>query len=290
MDDLKNKVAVITGAGSGIGRALALRLAEEGCGLGIVDLDGGGLTETRGLLSKYPQRVVPYVVDVGNKEQMFSLAESVAREQGGADLLINNAGISGTVSFLDVPLDVMERFMQVNFWSVVYGCKAFLPQLLAKPIAHIVNVSSIEGMIALPSMIAYTSSKFAIRGFTEVLKLDLRRTQVGVSCVFPGGVKTNIARNAVRLAKKYLEEHPELALQMGPQLEKADGLVAAFEAHAGTSAEEAASVIVEGIKGNRWRILIGQDAASLDELQRSHPEDYPEILSKIWPKGLGPEW
>ena len=129
MDDFKGKVAVVTGAASGIGRALALQLAERGCVPVIVDLDDKGLTVTGGLLIKYSQPVISHVADVGNKEEMFTLAESVAREQGGADLLINNAGISGTASFLDVPVDVMERFMQVNFWSVVYGCKAFLPQL-----------------------------------------------------------------------------------------------------------------------------------------------------------------
>jgi len=290
MDDFKGKVAVVTGAASGIGRALALQLAEQGCVPVIVDLDGEALKETRGLLAKYSQPVISHVVDVGNKEQMFTLAESVAREQGGADLLINNAGISGTASFLDVPVDVMERFMQVNFWSVVYGCKAFLPQLSAKPEAHIVNISSIEGIIALPYMIAYASSKFAVRGFTEVLKMDLRHTHIGVSCAFPGGVKTNIARNAVRIAKKYLEDHPDLAAEMAPRLKDADAQVAAFESHAATSAEDAARVIIEGIKKKQWRILIGQDAVGMDGLQRSHPEDYQEILSKIWPKGLGPEW
>ncbi len=290
MDNLKGKVAVITGAASGIGRALALHLAEEGCALAIVDLDGEGLTETRALLAAYPQQAIPYVVDVGDKKQMFSLAKKIARKQGGADLLINNAGIGGLASFQELPMDVFERFMQVNFWSGVYGCKAFLPQLLAKPEAHIVNIASIEGLIALPQMAAYTSSKFAVRGFTEVLRLDLRHTHIGVSCVFPGGIKTNIARNAVRLAREYLEEHPELAAEMAPRLEDVDARVAAFEAYAGTSAADAAKVIIEGVKRRKWRILIGQDAVAMDELQRTRPEDYQEVLSKIWPKGLDPEW
>ncbi len=290
MDDLRGKVAVVTGSASGIGRALAVELAGQGCLPVMVDLDGEGLEQTQKLLAGYGQSAISYVVDVGDKGQMFSLAEKVVQDQGGADLLINNAGISGLASFLDVPLDMIERFMQVNFWGVVYGCKAFLPQLLTKPEAHIVNLSSIEGIIALPSMSAYAASKFAIRGFTEVLKLDLRHTRVGVSCVFPGGVKTNIARNAVRLATQYLEEHPELVAKMAPQLKEADSQVAAFEAHAGTSAEEAAKVIIEGIRKKQWRILIGQDAIGLDELQRTQPDNYQEILSQIWPKGLGPEW
>jgi short-subunit dehydrogenase len=283
-------VAVITGAASDIGRALTLQLAEEGCILAVVDVDGEGLTETRALLTAYPQQAIPYIVDVGDKEQVFSLARTIARKQGGADLLINNAGIGGMASFLDLPMEVLERFMQVNFWSVVYGCKAFLPQVLAKTEAHIVNISSIEGMIALPQMAAYTSSKFAVRRFTEVLRLDLRHTHIGVSGVFPGGIKTNIARNAVRLAREYLEEHPDLAAQMAPRLDDVDARVAAFEAYAGTSAEDAAKMNAAGIKQNKWRILIGQDAVGMDELQRTHPEDCHDILSKIWPKGLGPEW
>ena len=119
MDDFKGKVAVITGAASGIGRALALQLAEQGCVPVIVDLDDEGLKETRGLLKEHPQAVITHVVDVGNKEQIYTLAENVAREQGGVDLLINNAGIAGTASFVDIPVEVMERFMRVNFWSVV---------------------------------------------------------------------------------------------------------------------------------------------------------------------------
>jgi NAD(P)-dependent dehydrogenase (short-subunit alcohol dehydrogenase family) len=290
MEELKNKVVVITGAASGIGQALAVELAEQGCQPVIVDLDGEGLKQTEKWLIRIGQRPISYIVDVGDKEQMFSLAERVVQDRGGADLLINNAGISGMVSFLDMPLDLIERFMQVNFWGVVYGCKAFLPQLSAKSEAHIVNISSIEGIIALPWMTAYTASKFAVRGFTEVLKLDLKPTRIGVSCVFPGGVKTNIARNALRLSREYLEAHPDLAAKLAPQLETADDRVAAFEAHAGLTPREAARTIVEGVRKKQWRILIGQDAVALDELQRTQPENYQEILSQIWPKGLGPEW
>ncbi len=227
MEDLKGKLAVITGAASGIGRALALRLGNEGCGLAIVDVDAEGLEETRRMASRSSTAVVPYLINVGDREKIFSLAETVARQQGGADLLINNAGISGQASFLELALDVMERYMQVNFWSVVYGCKAFLPQLLAKPEAHVVNVSSVEGILAFPYHTAYASSKFAIRGFTEVLRIDLRHTRVGVSCVFPGGIKTNIARNSVRFAKQYMEEHPELAEVIAEKLKDADVHVAA---------------------------------------------------------------
>ncbi len=289
MENLNGKLAVVTGAASGIGRALALHLSSEGCGLAIVDIDAEGLEETRRLASK-PAVVVPFVFDVGDKEAIFSLAETVDRQQGGADLMINNAGISGQASFVELALDVMEKFMQVNFWSVVYGCKAFLPQLLAKPEAHIVNVSSVEGILAFPYHAAYASSKFAIRGFTEVLRIDLRHTRVGVSCVFPGGIRTNIARNAVRFARQYMEEHPELADMIAEKLKDADIHVAAFEAVAQTSAEDAAAAIIAGIKKKQWRILIGQDAVALDELQRTHPEDYLDTLAQIWPKGLGPEW
>lgn len=289
MNDLRGKVAVITGAASGIGRALALHLGKEGCALGIADLNEKGLADTCGLLGQYPQQVASYIVDVGDKEQIFSLADKVSRQLGGADLLINNAGFGPSSSFLDMRMDIMERVMQVNFWGAVYGCKAFLPQLLSKPEAHIANVSSIEGMIAFPSHCAYTSSKFALRGFTEALRLDLRLTRVGVSCVFPGGVKTNIARNALDFGRKYLETHPDLAEEIIPRLKKGEALVAAFESQAGTSPEEAARIIIEGIKKNQWRILIGQDAVGLDGLQRSNPEGYQEVLLTILPKELGLE-
>ncbi len=290
MENLKGKLAVVTGAASGIGRALALHLAREGSGLAIVDFDAEGLAETEGLLSRCSARVASYVMDVGDKENVFSLAETVARRQGGADLLINNAGISGQDTFVEMGLDVMERFMQVNFWGVVYGCKAFLPQLMGKPEAHIVNVSSVEGILAFPFHTAYASSKFAIRGFTEVLRIDLRHTRVGVSCVFPGGIKTNIARNSVRFAKQYMEEHPELAGVIAAKLKDADLHVAAFDSIAQTSAEDAAEAIIAGIKKKQWRILVGQDAFALDELQRTHPEDYLDTLAALWPKGLGPDW
>ncbi len=284
MNDLRGRVAVITGAASGIGRALALQLGQEGCALAIADLNERGLAETRELLGNCPQQVASYIMDVGDKEQIFSLANKVSREQGGADLLINNAGYGSSLSFLDMPIDVMERIMQVNFWGAVYGCKAFLPQLLSKPEAHIANVSSIEGILAFPNHCAYVSSKFALRGFTEVLRLDLRQTRVGVSCVFPGGVRTNIVRNSMEFARKYLEAHPELAEEFEPRVRRDEALAAFFESQAGTSAEDAARIIIEGIKKKQWRILIGQDAVGGDGLQRSNPEGYQEVLLTILPK------
>jgi len=286
MNDLRGKVAVITGAASGIGRALALRLSQEGCALALVDIDEKGLAETCRLLAEYMQHFAYYIADVGDKAQIFSLAEKVSREQGGADLLINNAGFGTLVSFLDMRMDIMERIMQVNFWGAVYGCKAFLPQLLSKSEAHIVNISSIEGLLAFPNHCAYVSSKFALRGFTEVLRLDLRRTRIGVSGVFPGGVKTNIARNSLDFIRKYLQAHPDLSGEFEPRLKNADALVAAFETTAPTSPEDAARVIIQGIKENQWRILIGQDAIGLDTLQRSNPEGYQEVLLTLLPKEL----
>ncbi len=165
----------------------------------------------------------------------------------------------------------------------MYACKAFLPQILKKPEAHIVNVSSMEGIIAIPNHCAYVSSKFALRGFSEVLKLDLRQTRVAVSCVFPGAVRTNIVRNSLGFARKYLKDHPELAEEYEPRLRRAEALVAFFES-AGTSPEEAASIIIEGIKKNQWRILIGQDAVGLDGLQRGNPDGYQEVLLTMLPK------
>jgi NAD(P)-dependent dehydrogenase (short-subunit alcohol dehydrogenase family) len=287
MLNLNGKTAVLTGAASGIGRALAIQLAKEGCGLVLVDWDEEGLRQTEEMADLKNQPLSRHVMDIGQKEPIFALADFVWQERGGADILINNAGIAGMASFLEVPLDMMERFMQINFWGAVYGCKAFLPQLLDKPEAHIVNVSSIEGILAFPQKTAYDASKFALRGFTEALKLDLAKTQVGVSCVFPGGVRTNIARNAFRLSGQYLEEHPELKEALAPRLADGEAKVKMMEAFLATPAEEAARVIIKGIKNNSWRILIGEDAKGLDELQRTQPEGYPEVLAQIWPKELG---
>lgn len=166
--------------------------------------------------------------------------------------------------------------------AVITGAASGIGRALALQLGQ-EGCALMEGIIAIPNHCAYVSSKFALRGFTEVLKLDLRWTRVGVSCVFPGAVRTNIVRNSMEFARKYLEDHPELSEEFEPRLRRAEALVDVFES-VGTSPEDAARIIIEGIKKKQWRILIGQDAVGLDGLQRSNPEGYQEVLLTILPK------
>jgi NAD(P)-dependent dehydrogenase (short-subunit alcohol dehydrogenase family) len=205
----KQSVAVVTGAGSGIGRALAQRLAAEGiAGLAIADVDRKGLEETAAEITG-GVKVTTHIVDVANREQMREFADDVVRLHGRVTHVVNNAGVAlgGTLS--EVSLDEIEWLMGVNFWGVVYGCKFFMPHLEREPLAHIVNISSIFGMIAPPGQAAYCASKFAVRGFTEALRHELEGTNIAVSVVHPGGVRTNIANNA-RIAENTAHSPDEI--------------------------------------------------------------------------------
>jgi NAD(P)-dependent dehydrogenase (short-subunit alcohol dehydrogenase family) len=190
-------VAAVTGAGSGIGRALALSLGARGCALALADVNAGGLSETAALVAKTGSpKVTTAVVDVAQRADVSRFASDVEEQHGGAQLLINNAGVALGGTFEDVSLDDFAWLMGINFWGVVYGVKAFLPQLRRQPAAHIVNVSSVFGLAAPPGQTAYAASKFAVRGFTESLRAELKGTPIAVSCVHPGGIRTNIAANA----------------------------------------------------------------------------------------------
>lgn len=194
MRNLNSKTAVITGAGSGIGRALAQCLAARGAHLALVDINELGVSRTAGDLGSC-DKVTTHVADVSDREAMSALAEEVAQTHSGADILINNAGITALARFADHDLDNFERIMNINFRGVVYGCKAFLPQLVARQ-GHIVNLSSIAGLAGMPYQTAYCASKFAVRGFSEALRCEVHGQGVGVTCVHPGVVRTNIMTSA----------------------------------------------------------------------------------------------
>jgi NAD(P)-dependent dehydrogenase (short-subunit alcohol dehydrogenase family) len=264
----RSSVAVITGAASGIGRALALRLAREDiAGIAVSDVDESGLIETARLAGREGLKVSTHLADVSKYEQIEQLTDEVLREHGRITHLVNNAGVGLIGTFEQISISDFEWLMGINFWGVVYGCKAFLPHLRKAEKGHIVNISSVFGLIAPEEQSAYCSSKFAVRGFTESLRHELAGTNVSVSCVHPGGIRTSIARNS-RLGK----DTPEEWKQQGAKF---------FDKVAKTSSEEAAEVIVRGIKKNEPRILIGKDAHAISTISRLFPSTYLTVLERI---------
>ncbi len=261
----KNSVAVITGASSGIGRALALRFAQENiAGIAIADFNEAGLSETFSMIEKTGLTVSKHLVDVSKLEQIQQFADEVIATHRRATHLINNAGVGLFGTFDEISLTDFEWLMSINFWGVIYGCKVFLPILKQQDSAHIVNISSVFGMIAPPEQTAYCASKFAVRGFTESLKHELIDTNIHVSVVHPGGIKTDIARNS-----KIGEHTPKENKQQGVDF---------FDEVAKTSPETAADVIVKGIKKENVRILIGKDAHAISYIHRLFPKKYLRIL------------
>src|SRR5712692_3753471 len=193
MSFLSEGTAVVTGAGSGIGRALAQQLAATGSALALADLDEAGLLETAQSLEKKSALVTTHVVDVADEAGVRTFADNVGTKHGRVTLLINNAGVSLHGDFEEISLDDFRWLMNINFWGTVYGVKYFLPSLKQEKRAHIVNLSSVFGIIAPAGQCAYAASKFAVRGFTEALRHELEGSNIGVSCVHPGGIRTPIA-------------------------------------------------------------------------------------------------
>lgn len=266
MSFLSEGVGVVTGAGSGIGRALAQQLAAAGSALALADVDEAGLLETAQSLKKNSAVVTTHVVDVADEEAMRSFAGDVGKRHGHVTLLINNAGVALHGNFEEVSLDDFRLLMNINFWGTVYGVKFFLPLLNREKRAQIVNISSVFGMIAPAGQCAYAASKFAVRGFTEALRHELKGSNIGVSCVHPGGIRTQIARHARVGAGVTGTGH----------LEKA----ARFERLLRTSPEAAAARILRGVERREPRILIGADAYQVDILQRLRPATYWKTLSR----------
>ncbi len=271
MKSFENKVAAVTGAGSGIGRALACALARQGCQLALADVNTEGLAETAALVRKLGVEVTETRVDVADRDAVHAWAEQVVLDHGRVNLVFNNAGVAhaGTVDGSDY--SEYEWIMNINFWGVVYGTKAFLPHLKASGEGHVVNVSSVFGLFAQPGMSAYNATKFAVRGFTESLRqeLDMENCGVSASCVHPGGIRTNIARTARMndsLAKVTGQESSRARQQFNDQLLR-------------TSPERAADVILRGVLKDNRRILIGADAWALDGMQRLLPTLYQRLVT-----------
>jgi short-subunit dehydrogenase len=261
-------IAVVTGAGSGIGRALAVHLAARGAALALCDINADQLEITRQRCYG-SSRITTHTVDVSKLEAMQDFARAVERDHGGVNLVINNAGVALNGTFEELELSDLHWLMNINFWGVVHGTHAFLPLLHAQPRAHLVNVSSVFGLVAPPGQTAYSSAKFAVRGFTESLRHELQDSNIRVSCVHPGGIKTNIARGSRAGSKLKISEAQR-------QQE-----ITQFEKSFVTSAEAAAERILRGVERFETRILIGRDATILDVLARLFPATYWRILARL---------
>jgi short-subunit dehydrogenase len=263
--NLKGRVAVVTGAGSGIGRATAASLARRGCHLALCDIDEVGLGQTQVQMLAAGVRTSVHHLDVASREAVAALPAAVAGAHGRADLLINNAGVALAGNFNEVSEADFDWLMEINFHAVVRMTRAFLPQLKASDDARIVNLSSVFGLIAPPGQSAYCASKFAVRGFSNALRHELDGTRVGVSVVHPGGVATSIARNARVAAALTAEERRQ-------RMDQADKLLR-------LPPEEAGEAIVRGVEKRRARILVGRDALFISLLERLLPVSYWRVLS-----------
>ncbi len=269
MKSYADKVAAITGAGSGIGRQLAIQLAEQGCHLSLSDVDESGLAETVAMLGNTVVKVEADTVDVANREQVYRWAEKVIVDHGRVNLIFNNAGVSLTSTVEGLTYEELEWILGINLWGVIHGTKAFLPHIKTSGEGHIVNVSSIFGICAQPTQSAYNISKFAVRGFTESLRQELELAGDGVSatCIHPGGIKTNIARSG----------RVNASVNLGQDATREQEILAT-EKMLRTSAEEAAKTILKGVQRNARRVVIGGDAKFMDVVVRLFPGLYQKLF------------
>jgi NADP-dependent 3-hydroxy acid dehydrogenase YdfG len=267
MQGFAGKVAVVTGAGSGIGQALAIELARSGARVAISDIDTEGLAATEERLKAIGAPVKADRLDVTEREAFELYADSVVEHFGKVNQIYNNAGIAYTGDIEVSQFKDMERVMDVDFWGVVNGTKVFLPHLIASGDGHIINVSSVFGLFSVPGQAAYNAAKFAVRGFTEALRQEMMLAghPVKVTTVHPGGVKTAIARN----------------MFTAEGLDK-DEFAKAFDTTlAWTTPEKAARIILDGVRKNRARVLVGTDAKVLDAIVRATGSGYQRLISAV---------
>jgi NADP-dependent 3-hydroxy acid dehydrogenase YdfG len=264
MEGFAGKVAAVTGAGSGIGQALALELGRSGASVAISDVDTEGLAQTEEQLKAIGAPVKSDRLDVTEREAFHIYADHVKEHFGTVNQIYNNAGIAFTGDVEVTQFKDIERVMDVDFWGVVNGTKSFLPHLIASGDGHIVNVSSLFGLMAMPGQAAYNAAKFAVRGFTESLRqeLILNHDPVKVTAVHPGGIKTAIARNSTAAEGLEVSE-----------------LAQAFDKLARTSPQKAARIILDGVRKNKARVLVGPDATVLDIVVRLTGSGYQRLFS-----------
>lgn len=270
MTAISGSAAAVTGAASGIGRALALELAQRGCDLALADRDEAGLQATAAEIAKAsPRKVTVHRLDVSEPDQITAFAAAASAAHPALNIVVNNAGVALLGQFGEIEQAQMEWLFNINFWGVVHGTRAFLPHLARQREAHIVNISSIFGIVAPPGQSAYCAAKFAVRGFSESLRHELAvaNSPVRLSVVHPGGVATNIARNS-RTGTGVTDNARRVQ-----SIER-------FDALARTTPTAAAQRIIAGIENNQPRILIGNDARFMDLLQRFRPGTYWKVLQR----------
>ncbi len=268
MKDFRDRVGAITGAGSGIGAALAHELAERGCHVALCDIEPNGLAATVRRCEGLAVKVSSTLVDVSSRAEMFAWADAVVEEHGTVNMIFNNAGVDLNASAEGSTYEDLEWLMGINFWGVVHGTKAFLPHLKASGEGHVINISSVFGLVSIPSQSAYNAAKFGVRGYTDALRIELDIEQCGVSAttIHPGGIKTNIARSArTNNSIRTLGQDP-------------DAFQAEFDQLARTTPDKAARQILRAVRRNRRRALIGPDAVAFDIASRLPAGLYQRLL------------
>ena len=271
MKNLNGKVAVITGAGSGMGKELAIQLAAKGAKVALNDWNGDNLEATAAIVQKNGGTVLAKRYDVADQDAVYAFKDEVLAKFGQVDIVINNAGIAlPSYNVEDVPYDEFEKLMNINFWGVVYGTKAYLPHLQTRPEAAIANTSSVFGIMGFPTQGPYCAAKFAVKGFTETLRLELaaQESKVRALSIHPGRIFTDIVRN--------VEHKPGTVTEA----EKAEMVKQFDEGGDGTTAADAAAQIIKAIQKEKPRLLIGKDARFIDRMVRLLPTKYAKIILK----------
>jgi short-subunit dehydrogenase len=273
MTAIPGAAIAVTGAASGIGRALAIELSARGADLALADRDEAGLQSVAAEIAQSnkttPRKVSLHRIDVSERDQIAAFAREAVAAHPALNILINNAGVALLGQFHEIDQAQMEWLVNINFWGVVHSTRAFLPHLASRPAAHIVNLSSIFGIVAPPGQTAYAAAKFAVRGFSESLRheLQMAKSPVRMSVVHPGGIKTNIVRNSRAGVGVTDNERRVQSIER-------------FDAIAQTSPKDAALRIIKGIEKNEPRILIGGDARFMDLLQRFRPATYWNVMAR----------
>ena len=278
MKSFSNKVAVITGAGSGMGRYLAVLLAKAGADVAICEINQTTLAETEKMIKAYPVNVSSHVLDVADKAAIEALPAQVIEQHGHVDMVFNNAGVTVDSSFEDMSETDWDWVMNINLHGVINGTRAFLPHLQKRPEAALINISSIFGMITVPNQSVYHVAKFAVRGFTECLAKELKDSKVQIHCVHPGHIGTNIVTNArINTREDTVNPMQEMMGKLigigSTQEEMAD-----FFRNNGMHPSRASNIILNGVLKNKKRIFVGADAKLMDLSQRLFPMHYDKVF------------